>query len=76
MTLTLHKSQFTVLVSCSHQIAVHLIRSFRYKCRLRKAGANRSTIAFVASQEHGNISFKDSLQVTCYVTAERRRLGR
>jgi len=39
MTLTLHKSQFTVQVSCSHQIAVHLIRSFRYKCRFSKVGS-------------------------------------
>jgi len=45
MTLTPHRSQLTVLVSSSHEIAVHLIRSFGCKCRLRKSGRNCSTIS-------------------------------
>jgi len=60
----LHKSQFTVLVSCSYEIAVRLIHSFGCKCRLRKPGVNCSTISLCCVTITWRYIFKGSLQVT------------
>jgi len=50
MTLTLHKSQFTVLAYCSHETAAHLICSFGVNAGCETWERIVLLLAFVASQ--------------------------
>jgi len=79
MTLTVHKSQFTVQAECSREIAAHLICSFAVNAGCETRERIVLLLAFVASQYPGNI-FKCSLQVMAvavlpHITVEHRHLG-
>jgi len=56
--------RFTVLVTCGDELAVHLIRFFACRGRLRNSGANCSTIGLCCVTTTWQQIFEDALGIT------------